>query len=139
MDGMNEGWQGPVPVHRGWPPAVTEAKETPSPHPGCSPVLHLPSCVPLTFTIMLGREDTFLPMSSSVGTPRDLLPPPEASAGCVQTGRQAPHPLALFQTTIYCLGKLVLTVSEMSGRRTNRAENSSLVMTAPDGTMDPAA
>lgn len=54
-------------------------------------------------------------------------------------GRRAPHPLALFQTTIYCLGKLVLTASEMSGRRTNRAENSSLVMTAPDGTWDPAA
>lgn len=97
------------------------------------PECHLPS------KITLGREDTFLPMSFSAGMPRNPQNTLEALAGCIQMGRQAPHPLALFQTTIYCLGKLVLTASEMSGRRTNRAENSSLVMTAPDGTWDPAA
>lgn len=57
MDGMNEGWQRPVPVLSEWPSAVGEAEETPSPWPGYSPVPHPPSCVPFTFKIKLGRED----------------------------------------------------------------------------------
>lgn len=57
MDGMNEGWQRSVPALRERPPAAGEAEETPSPWPGYSPVPHLPSCVPFTFKIKLGRED----------------------------------------------------------------------------------
>lgn len=78
-------------------------------------------------------------LAALASTPSNPLHLTKALAGFIQTQRQARHPLALFQTTIYCLGKLVLTAREMSGRRTNGAENSFLVMTAPDGAGDTAA
>lgn len=127
-------------------PAPRGHQLLPSPSARLIPSADLPSPVPFASQTALSREKTFLLLplrrrntacSCWHALPSSCLT--KALAGFIQTQRQAQHPLALFQTTVYCLGKLVLTAREMSGRHRNGAENSSRVVTAPDGTGELAA
>lgn len=107
----------------------------------------LPSRVLFTYKTTLHMKDTVLPIpfshtntgSSCWHTQRSPAPY-QSISGIYSDGETSfsTH-LLFFQTTIYCLRKLVLTAREMSGRHTSGAENSFLVMTAPDGRGDPAA